>query len=143
VVLLGTVRTFDAAMQDDIHARIRRTASLIAQSAGASADVTIQKSYPVTVNDSALVARMLPTLARVVGARALGSSRLRTGAEDFSFFAQRAPGFYFYLGVTPADQNLDTVAVNHSPRFYADERALPVGVRAMAHLAVDYLRSAR
>jgi amidohydrolase len=143
VVLLGTVRTFDAAMQDDIHARIRRTASLIAQSAGASADVTIQKSYPVTVNDSALVTRMLPTLARVVGARALGSSRLRTGAEDFSFFAQRAPGFYFYLGVTPPDQDLDTVAVNHSPRFFADERALPVGVRAMAHLAVDFLRTAR
>lgn len=142
VVLLGTVRTFDAAMQDDIHARIRRTASLIAQSAGASADVTIEKSYPVTVNDPALVARMLPTLARVVGERALGTSRLRTGSEDFSFFAQRAPGFYFYLGVTPPDQNFDTVAVNHSPRFYADERALPVGVRAMAHLAVDYLRKA-
>jgi amidohydrolase len=105
--------------------------------------VTIQKSYPVTVNDSALVARMLPTLARVVGERALGTSRLRTGSEDFSFFAQRAPGFYFYLGVTPPEQNLDTVPVNHSPRFYADERALPVGVRAMAHLAVDYLRSAR
>jgi amidohydrolase len=72
VVLLGTVRTFDATMQDDIHARIRRTASLIAQSAGASADVTIQKSYPVTVNDAALVARMLPTLARVVGSARWG-----------------------------------------------------------------------
>ena len=143
VVLLGTVRTFDAAMQDDIHARIRRTASLIAQSAGASADVTIEKSYPVTVNDPALVARMLPTLARVAGAGRLGSSLLRTGAEDFSFFAQRAPGFYFYLGVTPPGQDLDTVAVNHSPRFFADERALPVGVRAMAHLAVDFLRTAR
>jgi amidohydrolase len=95
------------------------------------------------VNDSALVARMLPTLARVVGERALGTSRLRTGSEDFSFFAQRAPGFYFYLGVTPPEQNLDTVAVNHSPRFYADERALPVGVRAMAHMAVDFLRTAR
>jgi amidohydrolase len=143
VVLLGTVRTFDAAMQDDIHARIRRTASLIAQSAGASAEVTIQKSYPVTVNDSTLVVRMLPTLARVVGERALGTTRLRTGAEDFSFFAQRVPGFYFGLGVTPPGQNLDTVPVNHSPRFYADERALPVGVRAMAHLAVDYLRGTR
>ena len=143
VVMLGTVRTFDAAMQDDIHARIRRTASLIAQSAGASVEVTIQKSYPVTVNDSALVARMLPTLARVVGERALGTSRLRTGSEDFSFFAQRVPGFYFYLGVTPPEQNLDTVPVNHSPRFFADERALPVGVRAMAHLAVDFLRTAR
>ncbi|MGH7537927.1 MAG: amidohydrolase [Gemmatimonadales bacterium] len=143
VVLLGTVRTFDASMQDDIHTRIRRTATLIAQSAGATAEVTIQKSYPVTVNDPALVERMVPTLARVAGAGALGTGRLRTGAEDFSFFAQRVPGFYFYLGVTPPGQDLDTVAVNHSPLFYADERALPVGVRALAHLAVDYLRGGR
>lgn len=143
VVLVGTVRTFDAAMQDDIHARIRRTATLIAQSAGATADVTIEKSYPVTVNDPALVTRMVPTLARVVGAGRLGSSALRTGAEDFSFFAQRVPGLYIYLGVTPPGQDLDTVPVNHSPRFFADERALPVGVRALAHLAVDYLIGSR
>lgn len=143
VVLVGTVRTFDAAMQEDIHARIRRTATLIAQSAGATAHVTIEKSYPVTVNDPSLVARMVPTLARVAGAGQLGTSSLKTGAEDFSFFAQRVPGFYIYLGVTPPGQDLDTVPVNHSPRFFADERALPVGVRALANLAVDYLSGSR
>jgi amidohydrolase len=140
VVLLGTIRTFDPAMQDDIHARVRRTAELIAQSAGATALVSIEKSYPVTVNDPALTNRMIATLRRVVGDSAVGTASLKTGAEDFSFFAQRVPGFYFYLGVTPRGQDLDTVPVNHSPRFFADEHALPVGVRAMAHLAVDYLR---
>ncbi len=140
VVLLGTVRTFDEGMRADIKDRIRRTATDIAQSAGASATVAFEGAgLPVTYNDPALTARMLPTLARVAGAGHLQETPPWTPAEDFALYQQKVPGMYFFLGVTPADSNPATAPRNHSPLFYADESALPLGVRAMANLAVDYL----
>jgi amidohydrolase len=139
VVLVGTVRAFNEEMRRDIHERIRRTATGIAQSAGATADVAITLGNGVTVNDSALVARMTPSLRRIGGDSGVAAAQLTTTAEDFSAFARRAPGMFVFLGVTPPGAVNDTVAANHSPRFFADERAMPVGVRALASLAVDYL----
>ena len=139
VVLLGTVRAFNEGMRADIHERIRRTASSIAQASGATADVIIGRGNGVTVNDSALVRRMLPTLTRINGDSGVATAQLTTTAEDFSALANRAPGMFMFLGVTPPGAVNDTVPANHSPRFYADERALPVGVRALSNLVVDYL----
>lgn len=141
VDLEGTIRSYDGAMQDDIHARIIRTAKLIAESSGGSAQTTIGKLFPATVNDPALTQRMGPTLQRVMGpGKWKDDAEKRTGAEDFSFFAIEVPGLYVHLGVTPPDQ-LETAAANHSPRFYVDEKALVQGVRVMTNLAVDYLNS--
>ncbi len=139
LVMIGTIRTFDPAVQRDIHERVRRTAESIAQSAGATAEVTIDPGYPVTYNDPALTERMVPTLRRVAGAGAVGVNVPQTTAEDFSRYEQRVPGMFFFLGITPPGADPRTVAPNHSPRFFVDEAALPVGVRALAHLAVDYL----
>ncbi|MGB0318267.1 MAG: M20/M25/M40 family metallo-hydrolase, partial [Pseudomonadales bacterium] len=124
----------------DIHERLTRTARSIAESAGATADVKINLGYPVTRNDNDLTAQMVPTLARVAGENYFESPR-NTGAEDFSYFAEAVPGMFFFLGVAPEDPAL--VAPNHSPKFYADERALPVGVTAMTALVLDYLEAAR
>ena len=135
--LVGTIRTFDEAMREDIHARLKRTAEAIAAASGATARVTIESGYPVTVNDPALTRAMLPTLERVAPGRVQEIPKI-TGAEDFSFYARRVPGLFVDLGITPADQ-LESAASNHSPRFYVDEGALPVGARALAHLALDYL----
>jgi len=141
VEMLGTIRTFDAAMQADIHTRIRRTAESIAQSAGATADVEITIGNPVTYNDPDLTDRMRPTLQRVAGTSAVATAPLLTPAEDFAHYEQRIPGMFFFLGVAPPDTDLTDVAPNHSPRFFVDEAALPLGVRALANLAVDYLAS--
>jgi len=138
--LVGTIRTFDEAVQADIHLRIRRIAEGIAAGAGATVDVAIHPNVPVTANDPALTARMLPTLERVAPGR-VRESELITGAEDFTFFQQKAPGLFFFLGITPPDQ-VGKAPANHSPFFYVDEAALPTGVRALASLAVDYLSSA-
>ncbi|MBL8534794.1 MAG: amidohydrolase [Betaproteobacteria bacterium] len=139
VTMVGTIRTFDEALRDDIHARIRRTAENIAEAAGASAEVTIEKPYAVTINDPALTARMLPTLQRVAGARNVQLRDRLMGAEDFSFFAQRAPGLFVFLGGTPAGQDPTKMAYNHSPRFSIDESALKLGVRTLLHLTGDYM----
>jgi amidohydrolase len=143
VVMVGTVRTFDAAVRRDIHQRLRRTAESIAQSGGATAVVTVDTGPPVTYNDPALTERMLPTLRRVAGASQVQLNQPLTPAEDFSRYQERIPGVFFFLGITPPGADPRTVAPNHSPRFFVDEAALPTGVRALAHLAVDYLSAAR
>ena len=138
VVMEGTIRALDPQMQKDIHTRIKRTAELIAQSAGAVADVRIDIGNPVTFNDPALTEQMLPTLRRIAGNQ-LYPVRPRTVAEDFSKFQQKVPGLFFYLGVNQKGADPTKVAENHSPYFFVDEGALPTGVRALAQLAVDFL----
>lgn len=138
VVMLGTIRTFDRGIRDDIFKRLQRTAEGIAAASGATARLVVDSGYTVTRNDSALTMRMAPTLARAASGGTV-TAGLWTASEDFSFFQERVPGLYFNLGVTPKSQDWRTVPVNHSPSFFADEGALPVGVKAMASLAVDYL----
>jgi amidohydrolase len=139
VDLLGTIRTLEPTMQPDLHQRIRTTATKIAESAGASAEVNIQIGYPVTYNDPQLTARMQPTLSRVAGPDRLRRGLPRTGAEDFAFLSQSVPGLYFWLGARSPDVAEKDAAPNHSPLFTVDESALILGVRAMANLAVDFL----
>lgn len=136
VLMVGTIRTLNPDTRALVHERVRRTAENIAAANGAEAEVTIGLGYPVTVNDPALTRRMLPSLERVAGDGVTVMNPL-TGAEDFSYFAQEVPGMFIGLGVGADDPAL--VHPNHSPYFYADERALPIGVRAMASLAVDFL----
>ena len=139
VRMLGTLRTYDTTMREDLIKRIRRTASLIAESSGATAEVTLGDGYPVTFNDPALTARMDATLRRVGGDHILPDVTPSTASEDFSYFQREVPGVFFFLGITPAGTPADKVYSNHSPRFHADETALQVGVRAMSNLAFDYL----
>jgi amidohydrolase len=141
VELEGTVRAFDESVRKNIHDRIRAIATHYAEAAGGTATVEIGRgtTYPVTVNDPALTERMLPTLRRVAGNGNVRLGPLVGVAEDFSYFLQRVPGQFVFLGVTPRDQDPATAAQNHSPLFFADESALPVGVRVMTNLALDYL----
>ena len=143
VKLDGTIRTHDPAVQDEVHARIRRTAEGIAESAGATAEVDIRRFYPVTYNDPALTGVALSSLKRVVSEEGLIHIPPLMVAEDFSFFAREAPGFYFMLGVNAPGVGYGEAASNHSPYFYVNEDALEIGVRAMATLAVDYLERGR
>ncbi|GJG86267.1 N-acyl-L-amino acid amidohydrolase [Gemmatimonadetes bacterium T265] len=138
-VLLGTIRTFDPAMRREIHDRVRRTVELAAQAQGATAEVTIEEMTPVTANDPALTARMVATLRRVAGDAGVSEGRPVTGSEDFGYFAERVPGLFVFLGVRPKGSPETAFVSNHSPKFFADEGALPVGVRTLASLAADYL----
>jgi amidohydrolase len=139
VVMEGTIRTLDMDMQADIEERIRRTVAGIAESAGARAEVQIDEGVPITYNDPELTQRMAPTLQRVAGPGMANPRPPTTGAEDFSFFQEEVPGLYFFLGVIPDSVPVGESYPNHSPYFFADEAALPLGVRAIAHLTVDYL----
>jgi amidohydrolase len=140
VTLLGTVRTLDPQIHDEVLERVRRTAENIATASGATAEVTIGADVadPITYNDPALMARMLPTLARVAGAGQLVETTPYTPSEDFSFYQQHIPGIFFFLGVRKPGASMEEYAPNHSPRFKLDESGLKLGVRALANLTVDY-----
>ncbi len=139
VEMRGTIRSFDEAMRDDIHERVTTLAEAISRGSRAGCEVCIRKNYPVTVNHPELTAAMLPTLQRVAGAGRLEMINKVTGAEDFSFFQRVIPGLFFFLGVTPPGVDPASAPSNHSPHFLADERALVLGVRALAQVAVDHL----
>jgi amidohydrolase len=111
---------------------------MIAASAGATASVEIRSPYPVTYNDPALTERMVPTLKRAANGKAQLIAPVMA-SEDFSEFQKVVPGLFVFLGVVPEGQDPKKAAANHSPLFFADEAALPVGVRTMASLALDFL----
>jgi amidohydrolase len=139
VELSGTIRSFDEDMRADIHRRIQHIAEHIALSANATAEVKIEKAAAVTVNDPALTERMLPALRRAAGDNGLRQHQRVMVAEDFSYFQQQVPGLFFFLGITPRDQDMAQAASNHSPRFYVDESALVTGVRAITAVTLDFL----
>jgi len=139
VSMVGTIRTLDPAMQEDVHRRIRRTAEQIAAASGAEAIVTISPNHPVTYNDPHLTDRMTSTLRRVAGEGRVYQVPPSTTAEDFSRYQQRIPGLFLFLGIADPEADPMTVAPNHSPFFNPHEGALPLGVRLLANLAVDWL----
>ena len=141
VEMRGTIRTFDEEMRDEIHERVTTLAESVARGSRASCAVCIAKKYPVTINDPALTEAMMPTLARVAGPDRVELIPKVTGSEDFSFFQRIVPGLFFFVGVTPPEVDPKDAYSNHSPRFFADERALVLGVRSLAHLACDWLES--
>lgn len=138
VVMEGTVRYLDPPKKDDLMQRIRRTVTSIAESAGATAEVTFSSYSPPNTNDPALTRAMEPTLRRVAGTGLMDFPPV-TVSEDFAFFREHVPGMYFFLGINKPGVGFGEAEPNHSPRFFVNEDALLVGVRAMANLAVDFL----
>jgi amidohydrolase len=136
--MIGTIRTLDTTMQRIIHEKIRRTATNIAESAGAVAEVDIQIGYPVTYNNPELAAMMVPTMEKTAGEENVVITRPITGAEDFSFFAMEVPGLFFFLGGKPLDVAPNQAAPHHTPDFYIDESGFTLGVRTLSQMVVDY-----
>lgn len=140
-VLTGTIRTLDTAMRNHIQQRLREVVANIAASAGATADVDISMEDAMLVNDSSLTTQMAPVLARVAAGHAILNDHAGMGAEDFAYFAQKVPGFYFTTGAMPAAIQANAKAGAHTPYFLIDESAFVYGVRAMCYLTIQYMQS--
>ena len=139
VEMVGTIRTFDLEMREDLLRRIDRTATSIAESAGGSADVEIIPGATLTYNDPELTAQMLPSLKRAAGENEFGQAQIVTASEDFAFYQERIPGLYVFLGINKPGISWGQAPGNHSPLFYVNEDALKVGVSVLTTLALDYL----
>ncbi len=138
LTMAGTIRTLDSAMQKEVHEKIRQTATRIAESMGATAEVAIDNKTLVTYNTPELVKKMLPSLEKAAGKGNVLETEWVTGAEDFSFFGEKAPAFYFYVGGMPKGKDPKTAAGHHTPDFYLDDSRLDVGVKAFANIVFDY-----
>ena len=136
--LEGTIRTLDSKMQKDVHEKIKLVAKNVAEAWGAEVDVKIDTKTLVTYNDPALVAAMVPSLERAAGKGNATAGIWTTGAEDFSFFGEKAPAFFFNLGGMPKGTDPSKAAPHHTPDFYIDDSMLDVGVKAFCNLVVDF-----
>ena len=141
VEMVGTIRTLDMGMRDQVHQRLREIATNVAESMGATAEVQVPytTSYPVTHNDEDLTEMMLPTVIRTAGKDMVQHRDAITGAEDFSFFAQEVPGLFLFLGARPPDRTAEEAAAHHTPDFFLDESSMKTGVRLLTNLTLDYM----
>lgn len=139
VEMQGTIRTLDSKMQDVVHARIKEITENIATGMGVKADVEVTRLYPVTYNDPKLTAWAAPFIERVTGKDKAKIIPAATGAEDFSFYAQKVPGFFFFVGGMPLNADKDKTPSHHTPDFYIDESGMLTGLRAMLGLTAEYL----
>ena len=139
VEMIGTIRTLDTEMQEIIHRKIRHVATKTAESMGATAEVDIQKGYPVTYNNPELTKKMIPSLKRMAGEEKVILSDAMTGAEDFSFFQKEIPGFYFFTGGMPQDMDPAKAPPHHTPDFYIQEEGMKLGVQSLVALTYDYM----
>lgn len=135
--LIGTVRTLDADMRALIIKRMTEMSETIAKAYGGSATIEFQNTAAITYNDPSLVEEMLPTLQTAAGKEHVVIMKATTGGEDFSFFQEVVPGFYFFLGgMTPGNTE---AFPHHTPDFQIDESGMLLGVKALTNMAIDYL----
>jgi amidohydrolase len=141
VEMLGTIRALSQSDERLIIERVRTVVTKTAESAGATAEVTIPYSshYPVTYNDPALTAKMLPSLQKTAGRDNVLLRPAVTGAEDFSFYEEKVPGLFFFLGGMPVGEDPQKAPSHHTPDFYIDESGFKLGVRAFCGLVFDYM----
>lgn len=131
----GTIRTLDSKMQKEVHEKIKQVAQTIASAYGATAEVVIDTKTLVTYNTPTLVTNTLPSLQRAAGNENTVEETWTTGAEDFSYFGEKAPAFFFNLGGMPKGAQ---PTGHHTPDFIIDDSMLDVGVKAFCNIVFDY-----
>ena len=137
-VLTGTIRTLDSKMRKDVLERIRRTVESVAASAGATAQINFDEKTLVTYNDSTLVNKTLPALKAAAGKENVVQSNWVTTSEDFSYYAEKAPAFFFFLGGMPKGNDPAKAPAHHTADFYLDESGFDVGVKAFCEIVFNY-----
>ncbi len=140
VEMVGTIRALDNEMRDKIFERIKLIATKVAESQGATAEVTINRGIPITYNNPELTAKMLPSLQEAAGKENVKLINAITGAEDFSFYQEQVPGLFFFVGGMPKGNDPNALgAQHHTPDFYIEESGLKLGVKALTYLTIDFL----
>lgn len=141
VELVGTIRTLNSAAREHIYDAMARKVKGIADSMGAKATLTLPLdfSYPITYNDPDLTQSMLPTMQRTAGVENTILSKPVTGAEDFSFFQEKVPGLYVWVGGKPLDVPEEESPAHHTPEFYVDDEGLKLGLELLTNFTLDYM----
>ena len=137
--MIGTIRTLDYDMQKQITERMKEMVPDIAKTYGGTATIEIKSNTDITFNNPELVTQMLPTLNRVAGKENVQIQKAVTGGEDFSYFQNEVPGFFFFLGgMTPGNT---ASFPHHTPDFSIDENGMILGVKALTEMSLDFLNN--
>jgi amidohydrolase len=143
VEMVGTIRTLNEKARDHIYEALPRKVNAIAESMGATTEITLplDYNYPVTYNDPELMRKMLPTLVRTAGQENVENRKATTGAEDFSFFQEEVPGVYLFLGGKPLDVDPKDAPAHHTPEFFVHDDGMKLGVKLLTNMTIDYMSS--
>lgn len=143
VEMVGTIRTLNEKARDHIYEALPRKVNAIAESMGATTEITLplDYNYPVTYNDPELMRKMLPTLVRTAGQENVENRKATTGAEDFSFFQEEVPGVYLFLGGKPLDVDPKDAPAHHTPEFFVHDDGMKLGVKLLTNMTIDYMNS--
>jgi amidohydrolase len=141
VEMLGTLRSLTPADEKQLVYRVTQIATNTAEALGATAEVKIPYSshYPVTFNNPELTQKMLPTLQKAAGTENVLLRPPVTGAEDFSFYQEKVPGLFFFLGGMPKGEDPLKAPSHHTPDFFIDESGFTLGVKTLCNLTLDYM----
>jgi amidohydrolase len=139
--MLGTIRTLDSEMRKTVLKRLEEIVSNVSKANNAKSKITYLVSYPITFNDSELYNEMLPSLERAIGQQNVNFMDAVTGAEDFSYFQEKVPGLYFFIGGTKIGEDPKLAAPHHTPDFYVDDSSMLTGLKSMTTLTLDYLNN--
>ena len=139
LIMTGTIRSLDVKVQEMLHARLKKVVTSIAESAGATAEVNITNQTLITYNDPTLTEKMIPTLEATAGKENVSITPAVTGAEDFSYYQEKIPGLYFFLGGAPKGKPISETAPHHTPDFYIDESGFLLGMKVLSNLTIDYM----
>jgi amidohydrolase len=137
-VMTGTIRTLDKKMRLDVIERMKRTTESIALSAGATATISFDEKTLVTFNDPGLVNLMLPALQYAAGKENVKEVNWVTGAEDFSYYGEKAPSFFFFIGGMPKGNDPSKAPPHHTADFYIDESGFDIGVKSFCEIVFNY-----
>lgn len=138
-IMDGTIRTLDSKMREEVHEKIKLTATKIAEAGGATAEVTIDGKTLVTYNTPELVKKMVPSLQTAAGTENVKEREWVTGAEDFSFYGTKAPSFFFYIGGMPKGNDPAKAPPHHTAEFFVDDAGMKTGIKAFCQLVIDYM----
>ena len=138
--MIGTIRTLDKDMKELIRNRMLEMVPTIAKAYRAEATVKIEDGADITFNNLALTKQMIPTLQKVAGEDKVIEIDAITGAEDFSYFQNEVPGFFFFLGGTPLNMTEAEAPSHHTPSFVVDDAGMKLGVKALTQLTLDYFK---
>ena len=139
--MLGTIRTLDSEMRKTVLKRLEEIVSNVSKANNAKSKITYLVSYPITFNDPELYNEMLPSLERAIGQQNVNFMDAVTGAEDFSYFQEKVPGLYFFIGGTKIGEDPKLAAPHHTPDFYVDDSSMLTGLKSMTTLTLDYLNN--